>query len=158
MNRSFDMPLQVRPLFKLIIEVHSPIDLGPCPAGGRQIFAVSGGSFAGERLRGEISPLIGSDLLIARQDGTFRQDVRMLLLTDDGAKILMTYGGVRRASADVAVRLARGEHVDPSEYYLRITPVFETSSPAHAWLNGVISVGVGARAPGAVEYELFEIL
>lgn len=152
------MSLRSRPLFKLTIEVHTPIDLGPCPAGVRQIFAVSGGRFVGERLRGQICPLIGSDLLVARQDGTFRQDVRMLLLTDDGAKVLMTYSGVRRASAEVVARLARGEAVDPSEYYLRTVPFFETSSSEYAWLNGVVSIGLGARVSGGVEYDVFEVL
>jgi hypothetical protein len=48
----------------------------------------------------------------------------MLLRTDDGATILMTYRGVRHASTEVNDRLARGESVAPSEYYLRTAPFF----------------------------------
>ncbi|WP_342363211.1 DUF3237 domain-containing protein [Terrarubrum flagellatum] len=152
------MPLQSQRLFTLFIMLHPMLELGPTPAGDRRIFPVSGGHFEGERLRGEVSPLIGSDLLLARADGTFQQDVRLLLTADDGGLILMTYRGVRRASQAVSERIARGEMVDPSEYYLRTTPYFETAAPAHAWLNGIVTVAKGGRRPGGVEYEVFEIL
>jgi hypothetical protein len=150
--------LQSRHLFSLFMTLHPALELGPTPAGGRLIFPVSGGHFEGERLRGTVSPLIGSDLLLARGDGTFQQDVRLLLVADDGGLVLMTYRGVRRASPAVAERLARGETVDPSEYYLRTTPYFETAAPRHEWLNGIVAVAKGARRPGGVEYEVFEIL
>jgi hypothetical protein len=157
-NRRFVVSLQSQRLFTLFITLHPTLELGQTPAGGRRIFPVSGGHFEGERLRGEVSPLIGSDLLLARADGTFRQDVRLLLVANDGGLILMTYRGVRRASQAVAERLSRGETVDASEYYLRTTPYFETAAPAHAWLNGIIAVGKGGRCPGGVKYEVFEVL
>ena len=145
-------------MFTLSIALHPTLELGQTPAGGRRIFPVSGGHFKGERLKGEVSPMIGSDLLLARADGSYQQDVRLLLIADDGGLILMTYRGVRRASPAVAERLARGETVEPSEYYLRTTPYFETAAPAHAWLNGIVAVASGARSPGGVDYEVFEIL
>ena len=55
-------------------------------------------------------------------------------------------------------RIARGEQVAASEYYLRTAPFFETSSPRYAWLNKIVSVGVGERRPDSVVYEVFEIL
>ena len=152
------MSLQSRPLFTLFITLHPTLELGQTPAGGRRVFPVSGGHFRGERVRGEVSPLIGSDLLLVRADGASQQDVRLLLIADDGGPILMTYRGVRRASHAVDERLARGESVDPSEYYLRTTPYFETGAPAHAWLNGIVAVAMGGRRPGGVEYEVFEVL
>ncbi|HTN97996.1 MAG TPA: DUF3237 family protein, partial [Nordella sp.] len=78
------MSLQSRHLLTLSIELHPALELGQTPAGGRRIFPVSGGHFEGERLKGEVSPLIGSDLLLARADGTFQQDVRLLLIADGG--------------------------------------------------------------------------
>ncbi|RUM18810.1 DUF3237 domain-containing protein [Rhizobium vallis] len=152
------MSLQSRHLMTLFINLHPPFELGPTPAGGRRIFPVSGGHFRGERLKGEVSPLIGSDLLLARADGTFQQDVRLLLVADDGGLILMTYRGVRRSSPSVDERLAKGEAVDPSEYYLRSTPYFETAAPQHAWLNEIVAVQQGGRRPDGVEYDVFEIL
>jgi hypothetical protein len=84
--------------------------------------------------------------------------VRLLLRTDDDALILMTYRGVRHASQEVSARLARGEAVAPTDYYLRTAPFFETSSPRYEWLNKIVSVGVGERTADGVEYEVFEIL
>jgi hypothetical protein len=55
-------------------------------------------------------------------------------------------------------RLARGENVNPSEYYFRITPYFETSSEKYGWLNRVVTVGYGARMAGGALYQVFEIL
>src|SRR5438552_13047472 len=135
--------LQSRHLFTITIRLHPTEELGQTPAGNRRVFAVSGGDFKGDRLRGTILPITGSDLLLARPDGSSQQDVRMLLRTDDGATILMTYRGVRHASTEVNERIARGEAVAPSEYYLRTAPFFETSSPKYAWLNKMVTIGVG---------------
>jgi hypothetical protein len=152
------LSLQARPLFDLSIHLHPMIELGRTPAGDRRVYPVSGGVFEGDRLKGAVSPLIGSDLLLLRADGTFQQDVRLLLVTDDDAIILMIYRGVRRASAEVDQRLARGEVVDSSDYYLRTTPYFETSSERYGWLNGIVAVARGGRIPGGVCYEVHEIL
>lgn len=151
------MSLESRHLFTLFISLHPTIELGDTPVGRRRLFPVSGGDFKGERLRGRVSPMIGSDLLLGRSDGSFQQDVRLLLICDDDAPILMTYRGIRYATTEVDERLSRGENVDVSEYYLRTTPYFETASPQYAWLNQIVTVAKGGRCPGGVEYEVFEI-
>src|SRR4051812_7776656 len=111
--------LTSRHLLRISIELHPILDLGPTPAGDRRGVPVSGGRFEGERLRGEVLPHGGSDLLLARGDGSFQQDVRLVLRTDDGELTLMTYRGVRHSAPDVAARIARGETVAQSDYYLR---------------------------------------
>jgi hypothetical protein len=150
--------LTSRPLFTLSMTLHPIQELGPTPAGERRVVPVSGGRFEGERLSGEVLPHGGSDLLLTRADGSFQQDVRLTLRTDDGALMLMTYRGVRHAAPEVGDRIARGEAVGRSEYYLRIAPFFETAAPAHAWLNRIVAVGIGERRPGGVSYDVFEIL
>ena len=150
--------LKSRNLFTITIKLHPTEELGDTPAGKRRVFPVAGGDFTGERLRGQILPVAGSDLLLIRADGSAQQDVRMVLRTDDGALILMTYRGVRHASADVNDRFARGEQVAASEYYLRTTPFFETSSSKYSWLNKIVTVGIGERRREEVIYEVFEIL
>jgi len=70
----------------------------------------------------------------------------------------MTYRGVRYASPEVSARIARGEQVAASDYYLRTAPFFETSSPRYAWLNKIVSIAKGERQPDGVSYEVFEIL
>ena len=150
--------LASRHLLTLTIELHPIYDLGPTPLGHRRIVPVSGGKFHGERLRGEILPHAGSDLLITRADGAFQQDVRLALQTDDDALILMTYRGVRHSSPEVAARIARGETVGPTDYYLRTAPFFETAAPKYDWLNRIVTVGVGERLPKGASYEVFEVL
>jgi hypothetical protein len=150
--------LRSRHLFAITITLHPIEEIGNTPAGTRRVFPVAGGDFAGERLRGTILPVAGSDLLLTRADGSSQQDVRMILRTDDGALIVMTYRGVRHAPPEVNARIARGEAVGASEYYLRTAPFFETSSPAYAWLNTIVSVGIGERRPHDVVYQVFEIL
>jgi hypothetical protein len=150
--------LKSRHLFTLTMKLPPTLELGDTPAGKRRVFTVSGGEFVGDRLRGEVLPQAGSDLLLVRQDGSSQQDVRLILRTNDGALILMTYRGVRHASEEVNAKIARGEHVPPSDYYLRTVPLFETSSPKYAWLNKIVSVAVGERQPNGVSYEVYEIL
>lgn len=150
--------LRSRHLFTMTITLHPTEEIGSTPAGTRRVFPVAGGDFTGDRLRGTILPVAGSDLLLTRADGSAQQDVRMVLKTDDGALIVMTYRGVRHATAEVNDRIARGEKVAPSEYYLRTAPFFETASPKYAWLNKIVTVGVGDRRPDSVVYEVFEVL
>ena len=70
----------------------------------------------------------------------------------------MTYRGVRHGPPEVLARMARGESVEPSEYYFRTAPFFETAAPKYAWLNVIVSVGIGERRPDGVLYRVFEIL
>lgn len=150
--------LRSRHLFTITMQLPPTLELGDTPAGNRRVFTVSGGDFAGDRLRGEVLAPASSDLVVLRADDSYQLDVRLILRTDDDALILMTYRGVRHASPEVSARISRGERMAASDYYLRTAPFFETSSLKYAWLNKVVSVGVGERQPEAVKYEVFEIL
>lgn len=150
--------LKSRHLFTITMKLPPVLELGDTPAGNRRVFTVSGGEFVGDRLRGEVLPHAGSDLLLVRADGSSQQHVRLILKTDDGVMILMTYRGVRHASPEVTARIARGERVTGWEYYLRTAPFFETSAPMYPWLNKIVSIGIGERQPDGVSYEVFEIL
>jgi len=151
-------PLRTQFLFTLEIFLRPIHDLGPTALGRRRIVPVSGGRFEGPRLRGEVLPDVGGDWLLQRADSTFQSDVRLALRTEDGALISMTYRGIRHASPAVSERLARGEDVASSEYYLRTAVFLETSSSQHRWVNDLIAVGVGRRLPERVIYELHEVL
>ncbi|MGH7089253.1 MAG: DUF3237 domain-containing protein, partial [Stellaceae bacterium] len=137
------LPLETRHLFTLTLSVGAILPVGRTPLGERRIAVVTGGDFAGERLRGTV-PEGGSDWLLARAD-TLQLDVRLALRTDDGALIAMTYRGYRHGPAAAIERLNRGEPVDPKSYYFRIAPVFETAAEHYLWLNRVVAVGTGHR-------------
>jgi hypothetical protein len=55
-------------------------------------------------------------------------------------------------------RIARGEPVKATDYYLRISATFETSSEKYGWLNNLISIGLGHRLPEGPIYQMFEVL
>jgi hypothetical protein len=150
--------LQSSPLFDIAINVDPPHNLGVTPLGTRRIVPVTGGSFSGRRLSGTVMRSAAADWILVRHDGSVLLDVRLTLKTDDDALIYMTYRGIRHSSPEVAQRLASGETVDPSDYYFRTTPVFETSHEKYEWMNNIICVAVGERLASEVRYKVFEIL
>jgi hypothetical protein len=100
-------------LFKMTLEVAGMQLIGATPTGNRRIGLVAGGTFEGARLRGKVLPG-GADWIVVRPDGVTTLDVRLVLETDDGVAIGMTYRGLRHGPAEVMDRLNRGEVVDPS--------------------------------------------
>ncbi len=126
-------------LFEVTANLAEGQPIGQTPAGVRQIVYVSGGEFSGPEMSGEVLPG-GGDWLLVRSDGVRQLDVRITLRTEDGALIYVRYPGVLRATPEVFQRIVQGEEVDPSEYYFRTTPVFETAAEEYRWLNSVVAV------------------
>ena len=48
--------------------------------------------------------------------------------------------------------------VDPSRYYFRTNPLFETGAPQYAWLNDIVCVGKGYLIEGGIAYKIFEVV
>jgi hypothetical protein len=149
--------MRYQSLFTFQIDVKPPYVIGATPGYDRRIGEISGGRFEGERLRGKFLSG-GSDWQSLRADGTITINVRLVMETDDGALIGMTYLGMRHGPKEVMARLGRGENVNPSEYYMRVTPYFETASEKYGWLNRIVSVALGHRVAGGAIYQVFEIL
>jgi hypothetical protein len=148
--------LQLRPLLKLDIALAEPQELGDAPLGRRRIINITGGRFRGERLSGKVLPG-GADWQVVRGDGVADLDARYTLETEDGALIYVRNHGYRHGPADVLKELSSGKDVDPSLYYMRTTPLFETGDQRYAWLNRLICVGTGARRKNSVHLEVFEV-
>jgi hypothetical protein len=146
-----------RPVMTVRIAAAPPQQIGTVAHGIRSIVPVTGGDFEGPRLRGKVLPG-GGDWLLLRSDGVLELDLRITLETDDHALIYMTFQGLRHGPPEAIAALGRGEVVDPATYYFRTLPRFETSAEKYAFLNRIITVGVGeARADGAV-HRIEEIL
>jgi hypothetical protein len=144
-------------LFKIVLDVPTIRDLGKTPYGMRRIAQIAGGTFEGPKLAGKVLAG-GGDWLLLRADGVLQLDVRVTLQTHDEQLIYMTYKGFRHGPKDVMDRLNRGESVDPSLYYFRATPYFETSSDKYSWLNGVCTVATGQRSASGPTYHVFQVL
>jgi hypothetical protein len=149
--------LQWKPLMAFRIGVAPPTIIGMTPGYDRRIGEITGGTFEGERLNGTFITG-GSDWQSLRADGAISINVRLPMKTDDGALIAMRYRGIRHGPKEVMDRLAKGETVNPSEYYFRVTPWFETSSEKYDWLNRVVAVAIGHRLPEGPTYQVFEIV
>jgi hypothetical protein len=133
--------LPVEHLFTLTASVSRAATITDGPSGTRVIVECTDGRFEGGRLKGEaVAP--SGDWVRLGADGSMWLDVRMLLRTDDGAEILMTYGGV---SAD------RGSTI-------RAAPSFETGDERYVWLNAVQAVATGESGDGRVTYEVYRLL
>lgn len=149
-----------RHLFDIVDDLDPRIDFGAGPTGRRVLFGCTSGTFAGDRLRGRVLRG-GGDWALFRSDGVMDVDVRISLETEDGALLNMTYSGrlvtpsdVRSDMADSALRST----IDPSRYYFRTTPLFETGSSEYGWLNNIVCVGTGHLVDGGVAYRVDEVL
>ena len=144
------MPLESLPaefLFTITANIaEKPTVIIPAgPNGTRALVTAMSGSFEGPKLKGKVADAAGGDWVIIRADGTMSLDVRLCLLTDDGAAIYMTYTGLGRREAD-------GSTV------IRTVPRFETGDERYAWLNNVQAVSHGTTGPGTVTYDVYGLL
>jgi hypothetical protein len=144
-----------QPLFAMQMTVNQIYRFGGAGV-TRQAGMVGEGRFVGERLAGQVLSG-GSDWQSILADGTILLECRLPLRTDDGAYIVMDYGGVRAVSPDVQARMTAGEDVDPRDYHFRINPTFFTSDPRYDWLNRVVAFGLGQRLSSGPVYNVFEL-
>lgn len=121
-----------------------PHFIGGGPQGTRMIASVSGGSFEGPKVKGTIPQGAAGDWVTVRADGSFRLDVRITLVTDDGAVILCTYNGIGKSDAAGATTLTTA-------------PTFETGDERYAWLNHVQAVGFGTLDGEGVHYDVYAL-
>ena len=118
-----------------------------------------GGWVKGPRVKGKIIPP-GGDWVTIKPSGVSRLDVRLLIETDDGAHISMTYNGVFVPSKEVTDALNRGEVVTSKTVpYFVTAPTFQTSDERYGWLNKIQAVGKMVelkRGDGAyIKYDVF---
>ena len=150
--------MNTRLLMTMHVKVGSVLNIGAVPYGIRRTAPLGGGTFVGPRLRGTILPGGSADWQLLRSDGVLEMDLRFTLRTDDGALISMSSFGLRHGPPEVIAAIGRGETVDPSTYYFRTMPRFETAHPAYSFLNRLIAVASGDRRPAGPTYTIHEVL
>ena len=150
--------MNTRLLMTMHVKVGSVLNIGAVPYGMRRTAPLGGGTFEGPRLRGTILPGGSADWQLLRSDGVLEMDLRFTLRTDDGALISMRSFGLRHGPPEVIAAIGRGETVDPSTYYFRTMPRFETAHPAYVFLNRLIAVASGDRRPEGPIYTIHEVL
>ena len=133
------------------------IDVGATPHGIRQIVYIRGGTFEGPKVKGVVLPG-GGDWFVRRADQVVEVDVRCVLRTDDNHLIYCCLRGINDMTAEIAIKAIRGESIDSSKYYFRVTAEIETGSKKYEWLNRIVAVGVGNLMPAGVEYKIYTVL
>src|SRR3954471_8026005 len=82
-----------------------PAVLAGTPAGTRVVVTAMRGKFSGPKLNGTIANVAGGDWVVMRPDGSLKLDVRLVLQTDDGALVFMTYSGIGHRAADGSMNI-----------------------------------------------------
>lgn len=132
-------------------------DLGVTTYGKRRIIPIVGGHFEGSQIKGTILAG-GADWQTLRANGTADLEARYTLKTDDGVLIYIQNTGIRAGKPEVLARLAKGEPVDPSTYYMRTTAVFEVAEGAYSWLTQHVFVATGMRRANSVILHFYKVL
>ena len=140
----------------LTVELADIMEMGDGRAGKRRIIPIIGGTVHGPKISGKILNL-GADWQTVFSDGLAELDTRYAFKTDDGAIIEIRNFGYRHGSTEVIAAVGRGEHVDPSQYYMRTHARLETGDERYAWVNRMLFVGAGGRNRNSVEISLYAV-
>jgi hypothetical protein len=141
------LPLNTQMLMVLRIVAAPPHALGAGPRGTRLTFPITGGDFEGPRLRGRVLDG-GGDWGVVRADGVLELSLRATLETEDGARIALTFDGLRHGPPGG----------DPTHYYFRTVPRFEAADERYAFLNKIVAVGQGENIGAGAVHTFYEVL
>ena len=146
----------------LSLAVRAVITLGPGLEQGttdglrNRFIPITGGTISGPKLQGVVLDG-GGDWQSLRPDGLTTLEAKYSFKAADGTVIGVINPGVRTGPPAVMQRLAAGERVDPSLYYMRTAPRFVVPTGPHRWLMETVFVGVGKRWPDSVEIEYWAV-
>jgi hypothetical protein len=146
-------------VFRIRMELGIRQKFGPLPQGSvRGFVSAAGGTIEGPRLNGQVIPNSGGDWALYRDDHTVGFDARYMLQADDGTMIYMLNRGFRHAPRETAARMEALDPVDPSMYYMRVAPSFETPVGKHDWLTRTVIVGSAARQADHSIFDYYAVL
>lgn len=129
----------------LRVEIAPAREVGELDGGFRRVIPITGGSFTGPAIQGEVLPG-GADWNLTRPDGVAEVWARYTLRADDGVLVGVTNAGL-------IVPLPDGR------LYARTSPQFEVAGERYAWLRRSIFVGtlVPGASGGVVQLEFFRV-
>jgi len=138
------MSIELLPLGTLTIVIDQHAVVGATPAGTRIVGEALSCRWVSDRVTAQQHGKMSHDWLMVHNDGSVSVDARLLLMTDDGAPLTITYRG----------KAAK----QPSEGgVVFTTPVFETGDERYSWLNGIQAVARGVREDRILTYEMYQL-
>ena len=149
---------QLEFVFEAVVTLDPPREVGITRYGNRRIIGINGGHFIGPKLKGDVLPG-GADWQTVRADGTADLVANYSLKTHDGVIIFIENKGIRTAPPEVLARLAAGEDVPASEYYMRTSATLEVADNSpYAWLNRAVIISTGMRKANSVILRFYKVL
>ena len=131
-------------LYRSTVTLGQAITVGETSRGTRRIIPITGGTFEGPGIRGEILPM-GWDWQLDRADGCTEIIADYFLRTDDGVVINVVNSGV----------LCGGPAADGTPRPVRTSPVFEAPLGKYEYLSqggyiGTLGFDPAAQVPAVV--------
>lgn len=137
------MTIELAPLGTLTMDMETTVLRGG-PMGTRVIVEFRDVRLEGERVRARQHGATSADWLVVGADATATLDIRMTLITDDGALIYAHGAGRTDANAF------------PKGGAIWFTPIFETADPRYAWLNAIQAIAKGRAEGSRATFEMHE--
>lgn len=150
------LPLELQHFADLSVEVATPIEVGPTPAGRRRMISITGGQARGHGWTARVLPG-GADYQLIVSDTRAELEAHYLLETDAGDRIYVRNHAIRVASPAVTAAIARGEPVDPAQVYFRCAPILQAAAPSLLWINDRLFAGSGQRLPDRVVMSFYAL-
>ena len=132
--------------FEALVSIDVATKIGDTALGKRRFIGITGGTFKGPRIEGEVIAG-GADWQTVRADGVTVIDAIYALKTTDGAVIAVRNLGLVSPTQD-------------GGRYVRTNPTFDAPQGPHDWLNKSIFVGTIDVAEGgkAVKIGVYRVI
>ena len=137
------MPIELEPLGEVRITIKEHVRLENSAFGTRVIGTAEWCEWSGGPVRASQIDPPANDMLTIDADGHGHVDARWVMRTDDGAVIIVRYGGRLRYTPDGADVVT--------------APTFETNDDRYRWLNHVQAIAKGRREGPELVYELYAV-
>ena len=127
------------------------------PLGPRQYWKIHSATLNGPQLKAP-QAVDGSDWMRVGQDGFWRPDVRMALVTDDEKLLYLHYTGLVEQTQTFKTAASQHRPTQFADQHLRITMQFETGEPTCRWLTQSLFIARGRLlGNGHLEYEVYRV-
>jgi Protein of unknown function (DUF3237) len=137
------MAIELEPLGEFRIVIREQLRLDGAAFGTRVIGTAERCEWVGGPITATQIDPPANDWLTVDDSGHGQVDARMVMRTDDGATILVRYGG----------RLT----YTPEGASVVTAPTFETNDDRYRWLNHVQAIAKGRREGPVLVYELYAV-
>jgi hypothetical protein len=154
------LQLQTEFLFNYTIHMAkngTPMEIGETPQGHVSVISEQGTKITGPKINGCVAAY-GQDYMTVRPDGVATHEVRHIILTDDGARIMFHYNGRSDWGPDGYKEAAAGRL--PEGLRIKCAPHMQTSHPKYLWVNRLQCVEVGEVYPskGYATFDVYALI